>query len=61
MCHVTNRDTITKKKKSVVIIKFECSNSLKHIERLDPKLQITNSNLLSNNVCAEYENKLNQN
>ena len=24
-----------------------------------PKLQITNSSLLSNNVCAEYEHKLN--
>ena len=26
-----------------------------------PKLQITNSSLLSNNVCVEYENKLKQN
>ena len=26
-----------------------------------PKLQITDSSLLSDNVCAKYENKLKQN
>ena len=30
---------------------------VKHLERLEPKLQ-TNSSLLSNNVCAKYEHKL---
>ena len=31
---------------------------VKHNERLDSKLQITNSNLISNNVCAKNEHKL---
>ena len=37
----------------------ECSNSVQNTyEYLDPNLQITNTSLLSNNICAEYENKL---
>ena len=32
---------------------------MKHLERLDSKLQIINSSLLSNYVCAENEHKFN--
>ena len=43
-----------------IMILIESSNSVKNTLNVQTlNLQIANSNLLTNNVCAEYEHKLN--